>query len=127
MGAQSDFISEQFMPSERHKAQQQAMAETLRAAGLNSGEFDNLSTPEEDVRTARRRIQPHLIDYQGARRCSICKMPLSSDAKPSQEAAFAEHVRKAHRPGGQTSQDVNQAAARIPGETTQDSSSEKHR
>jgi hypothetical protein len=49
MGAQSDFISEQFVPSERHKAQQQAMAETLSAAGLNPGEFDSLSNPEETV------------------------------------------------------------------------------
>jgi hypothetical protein len=117
MGAQSDFISEQFMPSERHKAQQQAMAETLRAAGLNPGEFDNLSTPEETVRMARPRIQPHLIDYQGAHRCSICKMPFSPDASPFQEQAFAEHVRKAHRPG-QTSEDVNQGAARIVNQTT---------
>jgi hypothetical protein len=49
MGAQSDFISEQFVPSERHKAQQQAMANTLSAAGLNPGEFDSLSNPEETV------------------------------------------------------------------------------
>ncbi len=98
MGAQSDFISEQFMPSERHKAQQQAIAETLRAAGLNPSEFDSLATPEETVRMARKRIQPRLIDYQGALRCSICKMPFPPDAKPSRDEAFAEHVRKAHRP-----------------------------
>ncbi len=117
MGAQSDFISEQFVPSERHKAQQRTMAETLSAAGLNPGEFDSLSTPEETVRMARKRIQPHLIDYQGAKRCSICKMPFPPDAKPSQDEAFAEHVRKAHRPG-QTTEDFNQAAARVVRETT---------
>lgn len=35
MGAQSDFISEQFVPDERYKAQQIAMAQTLIAGGLN--------------------------------------------------------------------------------------------
>jgi len=39
-------------------------------------------------------------------------MPFPPDAPPSQEEAFAEHVRRAHRPG-QTSEDVNQAAFRI--------------
>ena len=57
MGAQSDFISEQFVPSERHKAQQRRMAETLSAAGLNPREFDSLSTPEETVRVARRNLR----------------------------------------------------------------------
>jgi len=56
--------------------------------------------------------KPHLIDYQGARRCSVCKMPFPSDAKPSVDKAFAEHVIKAHRPG-QTSEDSSQAALRI--------------
>jgi hypothetical protein len=32
--AESDTISEQFVPSERYKAQQKAMAESLLAAGL---------------------------------------------------------------------------------------------
>jgi hypothetical protein len=35
MGAQSDFIAERFVPSERYKAQQIAMAQKLIAAGLN--------------------------------------------------------------------------------------------
>ena len=104
MGAQSDFISEQFVPSERHKAQQRAMDETLRAAGLNPGEFDSMSTCQESARMERKRIQPRLIDYQGAQHCSICKMPLPSDVKPSLDEAFAAHVRKAHRPD-QTTED----------------------
>jgi hypothetical protein len=33
--AESDTIAEQFVPSERYKAQQRAMAETLIAAGLS--------------------------------------------------------------------------------------------
>ncbi len=35
MGAQSDFVAELFVPSERYKAQQMAMAQKLIAAGLN--------------------------------------------------------------------------------------------
>jgi hypothetical protein len=33
--AESDSIAEQFVPSERYKAQQRVMAQTLIAAGLN--------------------------------------------------------------------------------------------
>jgi hypothetical protein len=33
--AESDTIAEQFVPSERYKAQQKAMAQTLLAAGLS--------------------------------------------------------------------------------------------
>jgi hypothetical protein len=88
MGAQSDFISEKFVPSERHKAQQQAIAETIAAARPEG--TDHLSKPNP---------QPHLIDYQGVRRCSICKMPFGPHVKPSVSTAFAEHVLKAHQPG----------------------------
>jgi len=35
MGAESDFLSEQFVPSERYKTQQKAMIETLIAAGMS--------------------------------------------------------------------------------------------
>jgi hypothetical protein len=35
MGAQSDFIAEQFVPSEQYMAQQMAMAQKLIAAGMN--------------------------------------------------------------------------------------------
>ena len=35
MGAQSDFIAEQFMPSEQYKAQQAAMVQNLIDAGSN--------------------------------------------------------------------------------------------
>ncbi len=88
------------------------MAETLIAAGLNPGEFDSLSIRKDSVRIGKQKLPPHLINYQGAQRCSICKMPFPPDAKPSVDEAFAEHVIKAHRPG-QTTKDANQAAARI--------------
>jgi hypothetical protein len=86
MGAQSDFISEKFVPSERHKEQQQAMAETIAAAG-----------PKDAIPMSKPRPQPHLIDDQGAKRCSICKMPFPPDSRPSVNTAFAEHVLKVHR------------------------------
>lgn len=35
MGAQSDFIAEQFVPDEQYKAQQAAMVERLIAAGVD--------------------------------------------------------------------------------------------
>jgi len=65
----------------------------------------------------RTKLPPHLIDYRGAKRCSICKMPFPPDSNPTINLAFAEHVVEAHRPG-QTTEDVSQAAARIVHETT---------
>jgi hypothetical protein len=118
MGAQSDAISEQFVPSEHHKAQQRAMAEALSAVGLPSLEFGSQSTSKDDSHVPTEKALPLLIAYQGAQRCSICKMPFPSEAKPSQEGAFAEHVRKAHRPG-QTSEYLSYAAGRIARETTE--------
>jgi hypothetical protein len=35
MGAQSDFIAEQFVPTERYRAQQRAMAQALVASGID--------------------------------------------------------------------------------------------
>ena len=60
----------------------------------------------------RVKLPPHLIDYQGAKRCSICMMPFPSDAQPSLDKSFAEHVITNHRPG-QSSDGVNRAATRI--------------
>jgi hypothetical protein len=39
MGAQSDFIAEQFVPSEQYKTQQMAMVQKLMAVGLNPEEL----------------------------------------------------------------------------------------
>lgn len=65
------------------------------------------------------KLPPNLIEYQGAKRCSVCKTPFDPDVKPSLSVAFTTHVREAHRPG-QTSEDVNQAPVRIVRETTKD-------
>jgi hypothetical protein len=42
MGAQSDFIAEQFVPTEEYRAQQMAMAQKLIAAGMNSEQLETL-------------------------------------------------------------------------------------
>lgn len=60
----------------------------------------------------------HLISDGKLKRCSICGYPFQPDVKPSMSVAFAEHLLKAHQPG-QTTEDVNQAAARIVRETTE--------
>ena len=42
MGAQSDFIAEQFVPSERYKEQQRAMVQKLMAVGLKPEELSKM-------------------------------------------------------------------------------------
>jgi hypothetical protein len=42
MGAQSDFIAEQFVPSEQYKAQQMAMVQNLIARGLNPEQIEKM-------------------------------------------------------------------------------------
>jgi hypothetical protein len=42
MGSESDSISEQFVPSERYKAQQLAIIETLLAGGLTREQVEAL-------------------------------------------------------------------------------------
>ncbi|MHB1936387.1 MAG: hypothetical protein ACYCOR_07350 [Acidobacteriaceae bacterium] len=41
-GAESNFVAEQFVPSEEYRAQQAGMAQTLMAAGLNSEQIENM-------------------------------------------------------------------------------------
>jgi len=42
MGAQSDFIAEQFVPSEQYKAQQMAMVQRLTAVGVNPEQLEKM-------------------------------------------------------------------------------------
>jgi hypothetical protein len=42
MGAQSDFIAEQFVPSEEYKAQQTAMVQKLVAAGVGPEQLQGM-------------------------------------------------------------------------------------
>jgi hypothetical protein len=50
MGAQSDFVAEQFVPSEAYKAEQRARVEQLLAAGLSPEEVARMfSVPLELV------------------------------------------------------------------------------
>jgi hypothetical protein len=49
MGAQSDFIAEQFVPSEHYKATQIAMVEKLIAAGLNPEQIATMFLVQVDL------------------------------------------------------------------------------
>ena len=42
MGAQSDFIAEQFVPNEQYKAEQMAMVQKLVAAGVNPEQLEGM-------------------------------------------------------------------------------------
>ena len=66
---------------------------------------------------AKDELPPRLVTAGNLKRCSVCGYPFQQDVKPSMSVAFAEHLLKAHKPG-QTSKDVNEAAARIAGEAT---------
>src|ERR1039457_6077873 len=96
MGAESDFISEQFVPSEHYKAQQRAMAQTLIAAGLNPREFDSLSTCEDTA--GKQESEPRLIPDGNLQRCSVLGCPFLLGVFVSVSVAFAEHLVKAHQP-----------------------------
>ena len=49
MGARSDFIAEQFVPSEEYKAQQKAMVQTLAAVGVNPEQLEKMFFVPIDV------------------------------------------------------------------------------
>lgn len=52
-----------------------------------------------EAREKRLATLPHLIHDGNLERCSVCGYAFSSDAKSSLDAAFVEHLGKAHRPG----------------------------
>jgi orotate phosphoribosyltransferase len=54
MGAESDAVSEQFVPNERYKAQQRGMVETLTAAGLNPQKIAGMLSVPVDLPPAER-------------------------------------------------------------------------
>jgi hypothetical protein len=62
---------------------------------------------------------PYLVADGSLQRCSVCGYPFEPDVQPSMSVAFAEHLYKAHKPG-QTTEDFNQAAARVVRESTED-------
>ena len=49
MGAQSDFIAEQFVPSEHYKAQQMAMVQKLIATGVNPEQLTSMFFVPSDL------------------------------------------------------------------------------
>ena len=54
MGAESDAISEQFVPNERYQAHQKAIAETLAAAGLPPEKIADMLFVPIDLRLAEK-------------------------------------------------------------------------
>ncbi len=64
------------------------------------------------------KLPPHWVLDGNVKRCSVCGHPLLPQVEVSIDAVFAEHVRTAHQPAN-TSEDVNQAAARMVRETTE--------
>jgi hypothetical protein len=66
---------------------------------------------------AKETLPPHLFADGDLKRCSVCGHPFDPDVKPSMSVLFAAHLLKDHKPG-QTTEDVNQAAARIVREAT---------
>jgi hypothetical protein len=54
MGAQSDFIGERFVPNDRYKAQQLAMAQKLIAAGVCAEQLDQMFFVPCDLLSGKR-------------------------------------------------------------------------
>ena len=88
---------------------------TEEKGALLNEEFDQhvATTHKKD-----RREEPRLKADGKLQRCSVCGYPFPADVHPSMSVALAEHLSKAHKPG-QTTVDVNQAAARIVREATE--------
>jgi hypothetical protein len=62
MGAQSDFIGEQFVPSEQYKAQQMAMVQKLVAAGVDSEQLEQMFfIPVGSLRVGSREMRSQRI------------------------------------------------------------------
>ena len=61
---------------------------------------------------------PYLVPDGNLKRCSVCGFPFAGDVDPI-SVAFANHLDKAHEPG-QTTEDMNQAAARTVTEATEE-------
>jgi hypothetical protein len=66
-----------------------------------------------------KKLPPHWTSSGNVKRCSVCGYPFPPEVWPSIDAAFSEHLRKAHKPG-QTSEDFSQAALRVVREATED-------
>jgi|SRR5271157_5909540 len=65
--------------------------------------------PAQNQKVSR---EPHLIADGDVKRCSVCGYPFPADVMASIDTALALHLRTAHKPG-QTTEDFNQAAARV--------------
>jgi adenylosuccinate lyase len=66
---------------------------------------------------AKEKLPARLIPDGRFQRCSVCQMPFLTELDRSLPEDFANHVKRLHHLG-QTSEDVNQTAARIVRTTT---------
>src|SRR5208283_1965140 len=114
MGAQSDFISEQFAPSEHYKAQLRTMAETLSAAGWNPCEFDSLAT-EETVVMAKRNFRI-VRENPPLGICEFCNQQFSSAT--FEHASAGDDIRKQFESHKCEREDASQGPARTVREAT---------
>jgi hypothetical protein len=46
----------------------------------------------------RQKLPPYLTTVMGKKRCSACGLEFPKNSKPSLSKAFAEHIRKVHKP-----------------------------
>lgn len=63
-------------------------------------------------------IAPHLVDDGAVKRCSACTQVFDVKSADALRKAFADHVQSVHKKHSR--EDVNQAAARIVQESTED-------
>ncbi len=52
-----------------------------------------------DLGKKKAESEPRLIADANLQRCSVCGYPFPADVHPSMSVAFADHLRKAHKPG----------------------------
>jgi hypothetical protein len=57
MGAQSDFVVEQFVPSEQYKLQQMEMVQKLSAAGVNEEQIEKMFFLSAELLSGQKRDQ----------------------------------------------------------------------
>jgi hypothetical protein len=92
--------------------------EQAARSAFDAHDCENFPVREDSSYMPKEKLLPHLIPDGRLQRCSVCGYPFEPDVKPSMSVAFSDHLSKAHKPG-QTTEDFNQAAARVVRESTE--------
>jgi orotate phosphoribosyltransferase len=99
MGAESDAISEQFVPNERYKAQQRGMVETLTAAGLNPQKIASMLSVPVDLPPAEgakgEELNEKSEEEKPADHPQSCNLAARSDPSPVVSYDFMHSSRHA--------------------------------